>query len=43
MASPLDGQEFEQTPRETQRERIGKPGVLQSVGSQGVRHYLTLE
>ena len=32
----LDGQEFEQTPRDEGQERTGKPGVLQSMGSQRV-------
>ena len=32
----IDGHEFEQTPREMVKDR--KPGVLQSMGSQRVRH-----
>ena len=34
----LDGQEFEQTPGDEGQGRTGKPGVLQSMGLQRVRH-----
>ena len=37
----LDGHEFEQTPGDEGQGRTGKPGVLQSVGSQRVGHSWT--
>ena len=43
MDGITNGHEFEQTPEDSGGERIGKPGVLQSMGSQGVRHNLATE
>ena len=41
MVSWLNGQEFVQSPGDT--ERTGKPGMLQSMGSQRVRHDLVTD
>ena len=41
MVSRLNGQEFVQSLGDT--ERTGKPGMLQSMGSQRVRHDLVTE